>query len=157
MLRCIMMVKTARNYFPSVIWMWHYLFQCVLFRIKDLTAWLSSGDTITCSVVYNYCKFFLYVFHRFWGQNLSFEYVLYTQFFLIILHIKFNMIHIGYVTMKLFVVCHTVPSGNKCVSTWGDKEEWWGGGGPHFMGIGLGQKLQFLYLQNAYNSMFHFE
>jgi hypothetical protein len=30
--------------FPSFIWIWHYLFQCVLFRIKELTTWLSTGD-----------------------------------------------------------------------------------------------------------------
>lgn len=71
---------------------------------------------------------------------MSFEYVFYTQILFIILHIKYNMIYIGYVTMKLFVVCHTVPFLETNVSvlevTKGSVV-----GGQHFMGVGLGQKL----------------
>lgn len=40
---------------------------------------------------------------------MSFEYVFYTLFFFFVVHIKFNMMYMGYVAMKLFVVCHTVP------------------------------------------------
>jgi len=64
--------------------------------------------------------------------------------FFIILRITFNVIYIGYVTMKLFVVCHTVPFMETNVSVLG-VTKWgvWGGGGEvqNFMGRGLGQKL----------------
>lgn len=72
--------------------------------------------------------------------------------FFVSLHLKFNVVYILYVTVKLFLVCHTLSFLETNVPVVGEAKG--SGEGKHFIGRRLGQKLN---VQNAYKSMFCFE